>query len=245
VSCSHKLVTARLRYCTDKLIRVEKEDTEVSPSQAKFKINIKEGIVEIEGTDTFVERHLEKFEEICKSAIQEVVSRRLSGIKKSDSKYRLEENPQPHGFTSMITPHAKATSKHLNRTHLALPPIPVDLKGSHNKIGLREFYNQKRPSNHYEKTALFVYYLTKFNKQAEVKFGEILACYDEVDEKKPSIIDIVKNSIRYKGWLGQGSGRFTTALTISGENFVGFDLPQNKDRIPSVMEQSTRDIICK
>jgi len=239
------LVAGQLRYCTDKLIRVEKEDKQVSAGQAKFKINIKEGIIEIEGTDTFVERHLEKFEEICKSAIQEVVSRRLSGIKKSESKYMLGENLQPHGFTSMITPRAKPTNKHLNRPHVALPPIPVDLKGNHNKIGLREFYNQKRPSNHYEKTAVFVYYLTKFNKQSEVKFGEILSCYDEVDEKKPSIIDIVKNSIRYKGWLDQGSGKFTTVLTISGENFVGFDLPQTKDHIPNVLEQNTRGLICK
>ncbi|HYY67871.1 MAG TPA: hypothetical protein VE572_05945 [Nitrososphaeraceae archaeon] len=224
---------------------MEKEDKQVGPSEAKFKINIKEGIVEIEGTDTFVERHLEKFEEICKSAIQDVVSRRLSGIKKSDSKYTLGENSRPRGFMSIITPRAKATSNHLNRPHLALPPIPVDLKGSHNKIGLREFYNQKRPSNHYEKTAVFVYYLTKFNRQSEIKFGEILSCYDEVGEKKPSIIDIVKNSIRYKGWLDQGSGKFTAVLTISGENFVGFDLPHNKDHIPSVLEQNTRDLICK
>ena len=208
----------------------------MGPSEAKFKINIKEGIIEIEGSDAFVERHLEKFEEICKSAIQDVVSRRLSGIKKSDSKYMLGGNPRPRGFMSIITPRAKATSNHLNRPHLALPPIPVDLKGSHNKIGLREFYNQKRPSNHYEKTAVFVYYLTKFNKQSEVKFGEILSCYDEVGEKKPSIIDIVKNSIRYKGWLDQGSGKLKTVLTISGENFVGFDLPQNTHRVMNIME---------
>ena len=75
----------------------------MNTSQARFKINIKEGIIEIEGSDTFVERHLEKFEEICKSAIEEVVSRRLSGINKSDGKYMLEENPQPHEFTRMTT----------------------------------------------------------------------------------------------------------------------------------------------
>ena len=240
------VISNLVRYCTDKLIRVRKEDRQVNPIQAKFKINIKEGIIEIEGSDTFVERHLEKFEEICKSAIQQVVSRRLSGIKKSDERHMLEENLQSHDFTRVTTPHAaKATSKHLNRPHIALPPIPVDLKGNHNKIGLREFYNQKRPSNHYEKTAVFVYYLTKFNKQSEVKFGEILSCYDEVDERKPSIIDIVKNSIRYKGWLGQGSDKFATVLTISGENFVGFDLPQNKDRIPNILEQNRKDLICK
>ena len=218
----------------------------MNPIQAKFKINIKEGIIEIEGSDTFVERHLEKFEETCKSAIQEVVSRRVRDIQKSDGKYMLEENPRPQEFTRMATAHSiKATSKHLNRPHIPLPPTPVDLKENHNKMGLREFYNQKRPSNHYEKTAVFVYYLIKFNKQSEVKFGEILSCYDEVDEKKPSIIDIVKNSIRYKGWLGQGSHKFATVLTISGENFVRFDLPLNKDSISNVLERNRKDLICK
>ena len=57
---------------------------QVSPSEAKFKINIKEGIVEIEGNDTFVERHLEKFEEICKSAIQDVVARRIDNVRNTE-----------------------------------------------------------------------------------------------------------------------------------------------------------------
>ncbi|HKU49120.1 MAG TPA: hypothetical protein VJP79_04150, partial [Nitrososphaera sp.] len=86
---------------------------------------------------------------------------------------------------------------------------------------------EKKPLNHYEKVAIFVYYLTKFNKQQEVKFGEILSCYEEVNEKKPSILDIVKNSLRYKGWLEQGADKYSTRLSISGENFVKFDLPAN------------------
>ena len=79
--------------------------------------------------------------------------------------------------------------------------------------------------NHYEKVAVIVYYLTKIGKQKEVRFGEILSCYEEVNEKKPSILDIVKNSLRYKGWLEQGSEKYSTRLSISGENFVKFDLP--------------------
>jgi hypothetical protein len=65
----------------------------------------------------------------------------------------------------------------------------------------------------------------KYNLRKEVKFGEILSSYEEVNEKKPSIVDIVKNSIRYKGWLEPGPEKFSTRLTISGENFVKFDLP--------------------
>jgi hypothetical protein len=101
----------------------------------------------------------------------------------------------------------------------------VDLKANENKVALREFYIQKKPSNHYEKVAVFVYYLMKINQQKIVKFGEILTSYEEVNEKKPSVVDIVKNSIRYKGWLEPGPEKFSTRLTISGENFVKFDLP--------------------
>ncbi|MFY9564830.1 MAG: hypothetical protein WAQ29_00620 [Nitrososphaeraceae archaeon] len=211
----------------------------MNPSEAKFKINIKEGIVEIEGSDSFVERHLEKFEEICKTAIQEVVARKITDSRKTKGKYLPENNHRQYEITPISTHHAEKTAgKHMNRQHAPLPPIPVDLKANQNKTGLREFYNQKRPFSHYEKTVVFVYYLTKFNHKSEVKFGEILSCYDEVDERKPSIIDIVKNSIRYKGWLAQGSDKFTTVLTISGENFVRFDLPQNNEHVPSIMKQT-------
>jgi hypothetical protein len=122
-------------------------------------------------------------------------------------------------------------NKHVLKQSPSLPPIPVDLKGRENKIGLREFYADKKPSNHYEKTIVFVYYLTKFNKEEEIRLGKILSCYEEVDEKKPSITDIVKNTIRYKGWLEYGSDKLSTRLTISGENFVKFDLPHQKKNI--------------
>lgn len=79
-----------------------------------------------------------------------------------------------------------------------------------------------------KKAAVFAYYLTHFNKKTEIMYGELLSCYEEVDEKKPSVFDIVKNSIRYKGWLEPGYDKFATRLTISGENFVKFDLPPLK-----------------
>jgi hypothetical protein len=132
--------------------------------------------------------------------------------------------PQTHKSSSGGT-------KHGGRPAITIHPIPVDLKANESKIGLREFYAEKKPANHYEKTAVFVYYLTKFNNQQEVRFGEILSCYDEVNEKKPSIADIVKNSIRYKGWLDQGSEKYTALLTISGENFVKFDLPAQNGKM--------------
>jgi hypothetical protein len=195
--------------------------------EATFKIDIKQGVVELEGTETFVDKHLYKFEEIFKSAIKQIMEYGIEHTLPGDN-IQHQNSEKKLGTAKLELVKAHSNNKHATKQYLSLPPIPVDLKANGNKVGLREFYAEKKPINHYEKAVVFVYYLTKINKQTEVKYGEILSCYEEVDEKKPSITDIIKNSIRYKGWLEQGSGKFVTRLTISGENFVKFDLPQQK-----------------
>ena len=202
----------------------------MSASEARFTINVKEGIVELEGKESFVDKHLEKFEEIFKSAVKEAINRGLEhniSLKAQEAVPALPSaNPQTILDAEQLPQRQeKPAAKHVPRPSITIHPIPVDLKGGEDKMGLREFYAEKKPANHYEKVAIFVYYLTKMNKQQEVKFGEILSCYEEVNEKKPSILDIVKNSLRYKGWLEQGSEKYSTRLSISGENFVKFDLP--------------------
>jgi len=214
----------------------------LTDSEARFTINVREGMVELEGKESFVDKHLEKFQEIFKIAMKEAITRGVEQsleLKTQSAQAALpEELPRNKETSGLVEhplpqPHKSNTSsaKHSARPGIIIHPIPVDLKANENKIGLREFYAQKKPANHYEKTAIFVYYLTKYNNQQEVKFGEILSCYDEVNEKKPSIADIVKNSIRYKGWLDQGSEKYTALLTISGENFVKFDLPSQNGRV--------------
>lgn len=220
-------------------------------SEARFTINVREGIVELEGKESFVDKHLEKFEEIFKVAVKEVITSNLllqqQGIAQRIAAPALlppQVQQEPHAGTeagastamaAVATPPAEPSSvkragsgtRHSQKapSSPAIHPIPVDLKAGNGKVGLREFYAEKKPSSHYEKAAVFAYYLTKFNRQSEVRYGEMLSCYEEVNEKKPSVTDIVKNSIRYKGWLEPGSEKFAARLTISGENFVKFDLP--------------------
>lgn len=211
----------------------------MSIPEAKFKINVKEGIVELEGKENFVDKHLDKFEELFKSAIRETMAQGVEYNLASNEASALPQRNIEKSFDISRPELSKAHNNNKHTTKQSLPPVPVDLKAKENKIGLREFYAEKKPINHYEKTAVFVYYITKVNKQAEIKYGEILSCYEEVGEKKPSITDIIKNSIRYKGWLEWGSDKFTTRLTISGENFVKFDLPQQKRSQLTEQQQST------
>lgn len=196
-------------------------------SEARFTINVKEGIVELEGKESFVDKHLDRFEEIFKAAVKEAIASGIQG--QAALKTQVAPAALPEMQEVPAAPELKpAPAKHSPRISPTLPPIPVDLKPAKDKPGLREFYAEKKPSSHYEKAAVFAYYLTKFNKQPEIKYGEILSCYEEINEKKPSVVDIVKNSIRYKGWLEQGSDKFSAKLTISGENFIKFDLPRKE-----------------
>lgn len=222
-------------------------------SDTKFRINLKEGVFELEGNETFVDKHLEKFEEIFKVAIKEVIINNKDNVLNyttAPSNTQVNNVPIPlENFSSQESrthsskrkdfqntvisdvqrelPLSSKPAKHsIPKISINIPPLPVDLKGNNEKIGLRDFYAEKKPTNHYEKTTLFVFYLTKYNKLTEIKYGEILSCYEEINEKKPSIIDIVKNSIRYKGWLEPGIEKLSTRLTISGENFIKFDLPK-------------------
>lgn len=203
----------------------------MSSSEAKFKINVREGSVELEGTTQFVDKHLEKFEEIFKMAIKEAVTSELRTNYVSEQKSLASNDQEMYNSGTGIggVKHTQHGIKHSQKTSITISPIPVDLKSSPSKIGLRELYSEKRPTNHYEKCTLFVYYLNKYNSEDEVKYGEILSCYEEVNEKKPSIIDIIKNSIRYKGWLEPGREKYSTKLTISGENYIKFDLPSGSN----------------
>ncbi|HEY7507319.1 MAG TPA: hypothetical protein VH621_06895 [Nitrososphaera sp.] len=208
----------------------------MTDSEARFTINVKEGVVELEGKESFVDRHLEKFEEIFKMAMKEAITRGLEqniALKAQPAQAALPQELQHETLPAAeeVPQQKPGNGKHASRPAVIIHPIPVDLKANESKTGLREFYAEKKPANHYEKAAVFVYYLTKFNKQQEVKFGELLSCYEEVNDKKPSIIDIVKNSARYKGWLEQGSEKYAARLTISGENFVKFDLPAQGEKL--------------
>ncbi|MCI0557809.1 MAG: hypothetical protein MN733_04885, partial [Nitrososphaera sp.] len=123
----------------------------MSGSEARFTINVKEGIVELEGKESFVDRHLERFEEIFKTAVKEAITRGLeqSAVLKAPSAAALTQEASP-AIEQINQRHEKAViggAKHGARTPPAIHPIPVDLKPGDGKMGLREFYAEKKPSN--------------------------------------------------------------------------------------------------
>src|SRR3712207_9515833 len=66
----------------------------------------------------------------------------------------LSKSKESSAVIEHTPPHPQklnaSTTKHSARPALVIHPIPVDLKANENKIGLREFYAQKKPANRSE-----------------------------------------------------------------------------------------------
>src|SRR5919202_2333016 len=99
-------------------------------TEAKFKIDVKQGVVELEGSETFVDKHLDKFEEIFTSAIKQTMTQGIIHSITDDNVSALQQNSEPKSNVSKLE-FAKANNnsnnKHATKQSPNLPPIPVDL----------------------------------------------------------------------------------------------------------------------
>lgn len=177
----------------------------------KVKLTIGQSIIEVEGSEEFVEKHWEE--------LKSFISRPMA--------QQLQDSEQPSSGT-----HAKKTTEKTakERKPKSYTPLPVDLKGNGKALSLKEFYKQKSPNDNQETITLFAYYLNKYCGIPNMQMGHALSCYNDVGERKPSNIYALCNNARTrKGYLDYGDESYTFKITIQGENLVEHDLPR-KDK---------------
>jgi len=177
-------------------------------SNTKVKISFIDGTsIELEGSESFVEKHW------------------------SEIKETLESTPKPRvGFVRKApkTKPAKKT-KNTKSKKVDLKLIPLNLKGGSGKPSLKDFVTQKSPRSQQELVTVQAYYLKKYLNIQSMKPGHALYCYNEIGKKKPlEIIQLYRDITSRKGWLGPGDEPNTAKITIGGENLVEQDLPKKK-----------------
>lgn len=100
------------------------------------------------------------------------------------------------------------------------------------KTDLLGFYNEKVPSTHYEKIAVFAYYLAERGRKVFAQ-EDIKGCYLELRKitKMPgNLIVTLTDTIRNTGFIKRGSKSKTFELTPAGMNYVNFQLPPGAKR---------------
>lgn len=174
----------------------------------KAKINLKEGIIELEGSEDFVMKILDRYEKNFISEPVKVIQ---------PKKKHLAEEPQRIKREAVV------------KKPISMAPIPINLKGDENRPSLKELHKEKSPQTHQEAVTLFVYYISKYLDIPNVQVGQISSCYDEVGARKPKQIEKVFQEIQlFSGWLESGEEAHTIKITISGENMVEHFLPKPK-----------------
>jgi hypothetical protein len=112
----------------------------------KAKINLKEGIIELEGSEIFVTKQLEIFS-------QKIQNLNVSKLSKPDN----GNEPDSDNLQSALSDDKKRRRK--NATPRIVQPIALDLKQTEKRPSLKDFYKLKNPKTDMERTAVFAYYL--------------------------------------------------------------------------------------
>jgi len=94
-------------------------------SVTKAKINLKEGIIELEGSEAFVSKYLEEF----RKQIQEVKSPVTVTQMEKVQTHEVKEKPK----------------KKVGKTPQTVAPLSLDLKAKDDKPALRDFFKKKNP----------------------------------------------------------------------------------------------------
>ena len=178
----------------------------------KAKINLKEGIIELEGNEDFVVKQLELFKkelQIPKTPIGGTTS-----FEKDDS-------------------DKKERKKKAGKTIQTIEPIPLLLKGD-GQPSLESFYKEKKPKTSMEQLTVFAYYLQKFLSIKEMQKGHVVTCCREVKAKIPANISQMFYNIQQRhGWVDVGKFGETVTITTLGTDLVERDLPRKENATTS------------
>jgi len=184
----------------------------------KLKIDLRSGILEVEGEEAFVR-------EVYQDYKDKVSQDNFTPINEPD---REETEPT----TTRTKPHkvknnnAKTGSKR-KESYQIVKDLELSVKGG--KEALKSFYAKKVPTSAMQRNAVFVYYLEKVAKVNGVGVNHIYTCYKDVNEKVPGALrqSLLDTSFK-KGWIDTKSMEGIT-ITTHGENLVEHELPSKKE----------------
>jgi len=95
-------------------------------------------------------------------------------------------------------------------------------------ISLPEFYKEKNPKSHPDKTLVFAYWLTKKENIEEFQASDILECYDKARIRKPANIRDVLGQVSTatRALLLRSSQKGEYTLSLTGMTYVEEKLPK-------------------
>lgn len=182
----------------------------------KLKIDLRSGILEVEGEESFVR-------EIYQDYKEKVAQGNFEPADEPEPTHEVAPTPSKPRRTKNGV--AKTSNKR-KESYQIVKDLVLSAKGE--KQSLRDFYSGKSPSTAMERSAVFVYYLQKVAGAKNIGVNHIYTCYKDVNEKVPGALrqSLLDTSSR-KGWIDTKSMENIT-ITTHGENLVEHELTGEK-----------------
>ena len=182
--------------------------------EARIKINLTEGVFEVEGSEKFV---VEIYE----------------GFKKELINTEKKQNLLPKFSKKQIIDSSKKDTqtkkKRKSSTSKRKPTLvkDLDLMGGKKGLSLKSFVEKYEPlKSGMEWNTLFVYYLEKILEIKDIGVDHIYTCYKDINQKSPSsIYQNLIDTARNKATINTSSID-DIKITVQGENFVEHEIPE-------------------
>jgi hypothetical protein len=185
----------------------------------RAKVNMFEGIIELEGTEEFVSKYLDEFKSKLDRKENITATHVKSEQKRPKSKKKIKENT--HSISKKRTP---------KKIEIEEFDINSDSKGK--APSLKDFLDDKKATDSPPKTILAVgYYITHFKKASEFSEGNIEFTYKalRLTGRPLHLHQTIINKKNKEVWFEQGSDSNHWKLSRIGELFVEESMPEKAE----------------
>lgn len=195
----------------------------------KLKIDLSQGILEVEGSETFVKTIYQDFkvqflgEEAAEGPAQPARRRRSRKPKPAPAAEPQKAKPEA------LEPEAPAEP--LPKPKITPSPAytfiqELDLSASANHPSLVEFMDSKFPITNEERNLVFLYYLQYIAKQKSITLDHVYTCYRKANIRAPLNIEhSVQMTVDHHGWLRIAKNG-NLSVTPAGKRYVENQLPK-------------------
>jgi len=182
---------------------------------AKARIDIKAGIIELEGSEVFVTKYLEEFKNLITATSPK---ENLPEVKATPKQADEKEIPKPEPKKRGRKPgKAKAETE---KKAKKVSSVQFDYAKTDTKPDLKSLYEEKKPKNHGEGIAVIAYYLKQYQKAKTFSVKDMEAAYKAIEITPPQHIGQVMYNNKELGYYEKTGKRSVWKLTEKGSTFV-------------------------
>lgn len=194
----------------------------------KLKIDLTQGILEVEGSEVFVNSIYRDFK--LQFLGEEAVAKEEKPVRRRRGR-KSKTTPRPKPAPKAEAEPAKATEP----VQEAKVPAPapthtylkdLDLSATSDHPSLVEFMDSKFPITNEERNLVFLYYLQKVVNQRPVKADHVYTCYRKVNIRAPLNLDhSLQVTVDHHGWIRIAKNGNLT-VTAEGKRYAENELPK-------------------